>query len=462
MKKIVDIIVIGAGNRGNYAYSRYALKHPEQMRIVGVAEPDARRREIFVQQYNIPKENVFHSWEEILDRPQLSQAVIIATQDNMHTAPAIKAMQIGYDVLLEKPMANTLDECLEIVQQSQSTKGQLRICHVLRYTEFFSKVFEIIQSGRLGDIITIDHRENVSYYHMSHSYVRGNWRNKKLSSPMILAKCCHDLDLLYWLVGKKPKQISSFGSLSYYTKENAPEGAPDYCLDGCPAEKDCPFYAPRIYVDNIPVLRIIKNGGYRSLSTAVWLAENYPGAIQALSKVVPQFKKLINWDEWPANVITTDLTPKGKTEAIQKGPYGRCVFKCDNDVVDHQVTILEFENQATATLTMHGHSHKEGRTLRIDGTKGNLVGEFLHTGERLIFYDHLKGIEEVVLNKKMSLGGHGGGDEGLMRDFITTLSNGQSRDILTSAEASLQSHLMAFAAEKSRVTGKTIDMNSFP
>ena len=253
MTKPIQAILIGAGQRGMDAYAPYALKHPDQIQFVAVAEPNPERRAQFSAQHNIPTAYQFESWEPLLELPQLGQAALICTQDQMHTEPTIAALDAGYDVLLEKPMATTLDECQQLVSAAEAAKRQLHICHVLRYTTHFSRLREVIQSGVLGQIVNVHHRENVSYWHMAHSFVRGNWRNEAESSPMILAKCCHDLDILIWLLDDHCDTLSSVGNLMHYRPENAPPGAPKRCLDGCPVAENCPFYAPRIYLDMVPI-----------------------------------------------------------------------------------------------------------------------------------------------------------------------------------------------------------------
>jgi len=236
----IHAILIGAGQRGADVYGLYAQHHPDQICFAAVAEPDPARRARFAEQHQIPPQNQFESWEPLLAQPQFAQAAFVCTQDGQHTAPALAAMHAGYAVLLEKPMATTAEECIQLVRASEETGRPLHISHVLRYTKHFVKMREIIQSGALGQIVTVDHRENVSWWHMVHSYVRGNWRNSGESSPMILAKCCHDLDILLWLLDGHCVSLSSVGGLMHYRAENAPEGAPTRCLDGCPAADTCP------------------------------------------------------------------------------------------------------------------------------------------------------------------------------------------------------------------------------
>ena len=460
-EKCISAIMIGAGNRGKDVYGNYALNHPQDLKFVAIAEPHPLRRELFARAHNIPSSNQYSTWEDLL-QSKVADAAFICTQDQMHTAPAIKALELGYNVLLEKPMATKINECIALTQKAQEVKKQLRIAHVLRYTPFFQKIYEIIHSGQLGDVMTIDHRENVSYWHMAHSFVRGHWAKEESSSPMILAKSCHDLDILYWLVGCSPRIISSFGSLKHFKPEKAPSGATNRCLDGCTAIDSCQYYAPRIYIDIIPLLRMAQIGGSGKVHFVANLALKHPQLFSKL-KSFPVFRQVNKYQGWPVSTITEDLTTEGKWEALKTGPYGRCVYFADNDVVDHQVTIIEFDNGVTATFTMHGFSHLEGRTIRIDGTKGTLIGEFLASGEKLILYDHYHETEKVIIDQKMKLDseiGHGGGDIGLIKSFIRSLRL-DSEEPLTSAKSALESHVMAFAAEEARFTNSTVQLAEF-
>lgn len=419
LKTPVTISLIGAGDRGTFAYGRYAINHRDKVRFAAVADPDRERRERFAAMHEIPASGCFESWQQLMQQNKLSDGVLVATQDQNHLEPAVAAMEAGYDVLLEKPMAVTPEDCLKLVHASERTGRILMVCHVLRYTGFFSTIKNIIQSGRLGEIVTVEHRENVSYWHMAHSFVRGNWRNSGLAAPMILAKCCHDLDILTWMLeGKRAMRLQSMGSLLHYRKEHAPAGAVDRCTNDCPAADSCEFYAPRFYLD-------MNN---------------------------------------PSNLLLTisnDSSYEGRLHALQTGPYGRCVYHCDNDVVDHQVVNLEYDNGALATLVMHGHSHEEGRTMRYDGTKATLRGTFLHEKpHEIVVYDHLHNREEHIALPPVGEGGHGGGDGALFAAFVAALANGEGT-VLASARNSLESHILAFASEKARTTGGTIDLDQF-
>jgi predicted dehydrogenase len=462
--KQITAVIIGAGNRGKDVYGQFILKNPDQIKVVAVAEPSPIRRNDFTLLHQLSPQQCYESWETLLQKPKLADVAIITTQDQFHTQPALKAMEKGYQVLLEKPMATTLSECVLLVETATKTGCELRIAHVLRYTHFFQTIYNLIKNGEIGEIMTIDLRENVSFYHYAHSFVRGNWSKQEKSSPMILAKSCHDLDILYWLVGKPASSISSFGSLSHFRSENAPAGATQRCLDNCPAADECKYFAPHLYIDIIPLLRIAQKSTSQKTRFIANLALNHPHLFSKLKDFIPPFKQVEEYKGWPVSTITDDLTLTGKWDALKTSDYGRCVYYSDNDVVDHQVVILEFKNKITATFTMHGFSHEEGRTIRIDGTKGTIIGEFLASGNRLRVHDHLTGNEKVISDTMADIdtsSGHGGGDFGLMNSFVRSIQNKDPNDTLTSAEASLESHIMAFAAEESRLNKETINLDKF-
>lgn len=414
MKAPIELVALGAGHRARDAYGPYVVEHPDEARFVAVAEPNPLRRKQFAERFGIPDELCFESWQALLEQPKLAPALLNLTPDSVHVASTIAALERGYHVLLEKPMAQTPEDCARLVHASERAQRILQVCHVLRFTPFFRALHEIVTSGQLGQIISVEHRENIAYWHMAHSFVRGNWRNRSLSSPLILAKCCHDLDILYWNHGVC-KRLSSIGSLRHFRPENAPPGAPSRCTDGCPAADDCPFYAPRIYV----------------------------GPDSA----------------WPRSTISEIQTPEARLQAIQTGPYGRCVYHCDNDVVDHQIVMMEMESGVSVALHFVGHSHREGRTIRIDGSRATLRGAFIEGEQSLNIHDHLTNqAHEIPLSQAAD--GHGGGDAALMGAFLQTLREEQV-ETLTSARNSLESHLMAFAAEEARGKGAVISMDDY-
>lgn len=446
-------VLIGAGQRGALDYALFALLHPDALKFLAVAEPNEKRRTTFAQKHDIQPEFQYESWEQLLDQPAIADVALVATQDWQHTAPAVKAMQCGYHVLLEKPMANKADECRLLLQVSQETKRQLHICHVLRYTGHFQKMRELVQSGVLGQIVQVDHRENVSFWHMAHSYVRGNWANQDKSSPMILAKCCHDLDILPWVLGSKPEQLVSFGDLNHFKPENAPQGAPQRCLDGCPAAETCPYYAPYIYETMAPFWNSMADStrGFTSWATHAY-TEN-PNMIKALSLVVPQLRQISTYDRWPLSVLADDPSPQNIARALQDGPYGRCVYHCDNNVVDNQVVLMKFGDGASVSLTMHGHAHQEHRTTKIEGSHGRLMADFGLGGSRIVIDEHRTDWHMEYDTSADVVSGHGGGDMRLMQYFVDSVNHGDLETVLQTTREALTSHLLAFAAEVSRLGG---------
>ncbi len=414
MRKI-SLALIGAGDRGMHSYAPYALNKPHEVEFVAVAEQDEQKRENFRKQYGISEDYCFKDYKDLLNSPKLADGVLICTQDRMHLEPAVMALEKGYHVMLEKPMSVDPAECIQIGNCAEKYNRILLICHVLRYTPFFSTIKELIEKGSIGKLISIQHNENVGYWHQAHSYVRGNWRNSEESSPMILAKSCHDMDIILWLAGADCTRLSSFGALTHFKKDNAPAGAPERCLQGCPSEKECPYYAPKIY--------------------------------------------LTEKTDWPTSVISTDLSIEGRLKALKDGPYGRCVYHCDNNVVDHQVVNMEFENDVTAAFTMCAFSNEMGRTIKLMGTKGEIRGHMEKNQIEVIEFGTSKKLT-IDLNIGVDIHGHGGGDERLMADFINLIRENNNNG-LTSAKNSVQSHLMSFAAEKSRLEGTVINLKEY-
>ncbi|MCG8341881.1 MAG: Gfo/Idh/MocA family oxidoreductase [Chlorobiales bacterium] len=439
-------LVIGAGDRGT-TYASYALKHPERLRIVAVAEPNERRRERFALEHSLEPENVFNSWEEMRDVQLSAEGAIIATQDAMHVDPAVMCLQKGYDVLLEKPMALTESDCLKLIDVSREYGKSLNVCHVLRYTDFFTKVKTVVSEGIIGDIISVYHSENVSYHHMAHSFVRGNWGNSRTSSPMILAKCCHDLDLIAWIVGDLPVRISSFGTLHHFKPELAPEGSTERCTEGCPEAGKCQYDAVDTYLHGKHMKLGIAKADVWLFSRLARLMLRYP----RIMGTIPGLSQYRVWKHWPTSAITEDFSRDGIMDALRKGPYGRCVYHCENDQVDHQETLIEFSNGATAILNMHGHSESEGRTLRINGSLGTLHGKFGGGGDLEV---HLHGNgHKIRYPIKTDLFGHSEGDYKIMENFVRVLTGERGK---TTASEALMSHQLAFAAHEARVSGDVV------
>lgn len=413
--KPITAALIGAGGRGIATFGGYALRYPNEIQFVAVAEPNPERLAHFADQHHITPAQQYTDWTQLLAQPRLADALVIATLDRQHFAPAMQALDLGYDILLEKPISPDPLECLALAKKAESTASLLMICHVLRYTSFFSTIKQALDSGVLGEIVSVVHNENVGYYHQAHSFVRGNWRNSQETSPMILAKSCHDLDILVWLMGKPVKKVSSFGGLYLFKPENAPAGSTARCTDGCAVERQCPYSALRIYIDE---------------------------------------------RNWFGDVIVLDPTNENKLKALRTGPYGRCVYRCDNDVVDHQVVNLEFDGGVTATFNMCAFTHEISRTLKIMGTHGELRAN-MELSEVEV-HDFVHNTRQVI--HTASGAGHGGGDEGLLHTFTSLVRSPNALERsnpLTSIHVSVQSHLLAFAAEKSRREQIMVDMEAY-
>lgn len=426
MDRKIKIAIAGLGNRGLDTYAMMVKQMPEKAEIVAVADTDPEKVAKAAEEFRIPEDRQFASAEEMLAQDKLADAMVIATQDRQHVGHAIPALKKGYDLLLEKPISPDLDECREILKTADECGRKVVVCHVLRYTPFFRKLKEIIDSGAVGDIVSVIGAENVGYWHQAHSFVRGNWRNSDETSPMILQKCCHDMDYLLWLTGKTCESVSSYGSTYLFKKENQPEGAADYCLGDCKVKAECPFDAEKIYMDD-------PKRGIRSGNT-----------------------------DWPVNVLDIHPTEESIYEAIKSGPYGRCVYACDNNVVDHQVVNMKMTDGATISFTMCGFTNLCTRYERFMGTRGEILAEM---DKKLITVEPF-GKEKVVYDLSLDeedMKGHGGGDKRIVETFIDLLLNGKAMtNEITSLEQSVESHYCALAAEESRVNGgKAVDLSEY-
>jgi predicted dehydrogenase len=388
-----------------YAYGAFAKLSPKLLQIAAVAEPDPEKRRMMMEEHHIPPEYCYSTWEDAFVKLPPVEGVIIATQDQMHSGPILKAMKENLHILCEKPIVPTLEECHVIEKSSGSFSKVFMIAHVLKYTPFFSALKELLDAGRIGRLIGIDLIENVGHIHMSHSFVRGNWRNTTESSPMILAKSCHDMDMLFWLAGAPCDTLSSYGDLNFFKAENAPSGAPARCLDGCPHMIECPYYVGKIYLGD------------------------YTG--------------------WPVNIITTDLSMEGRIKALEEGPYGRCVFYCDNDVVDHEIVSLRFSNGVAASFTMSAFTMATHRTITLFGTAGEITGDMEDAVIRVKDFS-TRNTQTIAIAQPA--GGHAGGDAGFISDFVRMIrgEGGLGRNAVRN---SFESHYMAFAANASRLDG---------
>jgi predicted dehydrogenase len=412
----VRLIVIGAGSRGA-VYADYVRAHPAEVRIVGIAEPRAAHRDRLARDHRIPPDQVVADWRALAARPRLADAAVIATPDAEHADPAVALADRGYHLLLEKPMAPTAADCHRIAAAAGRNQVIVAVAHVLRYTPYTERLKAIVDAGRIGEIVTITHLEPVGYWHQAHSFVRGNWANQARAAPMLLAKACHDLDWIRHVIGQRCVQVSSFGGLHHFRPEARPAGAADRCLD-CAVEPTCPYSAVKIYLGRV-------RAGYTG---------------------------------WPVDVVTDDVTEAGVAEALRTGPYGRCVYACDNDVVDHQVVNLRFGNGATAAFTMTGFTRQRDRDTRVFGTRGELHGD----GETIEVHDFLTDRTETIRTGVAADGsiatGHGGGDAALMREFVAAVAAGDPSRIRSGPSDSLESHLIVFAAEEARRSGRVVDL----
>jgi predicted dehydrogenase len=405
------MVVIGAGQRGT-GYARWARRHPDRASVVAVAEPREVRRARFAVEHGIGAGNAVADWRQLADRGRLADAVLICTQDRLHAEPAEAFAALGYHILLEKPMAPDEAACRRIVAATEKAGVMLAVGHVMRYTPYTRAVKEIVEGGQLGDIMSVQHLEPVGFWHQAHAYVRGNWRRADLATSMLMAKSCHDLDWLQYILGRAPLRVSSFGRLTHFTAANRPAGAADRCVD-CSVEASCPYSAPRLYRD------LLERGEHR----------------------------------WPLSVVIEDFSPGALDEALRHGPYGRCVYACDNDVVDHQVVALEFPGATTATFTMTAFTKAAGRSTRLFGTRAELAGD----GETIRVYDFLTRAERLITPAPAggmnAAEGHSGGDAGLMDAFTGAVATGNRELITSGPRESLASHLAVFAAERARRNG---------
>lgn len=418
----VTAITLGCGGRGR-VYGNYAKKFPRNLKIIGLAEPNPLRNESYAKTHQVVRENRFDTWENVFKRPKFADVIIISTPDDLHYGPCMQALRMGYDVLLEKPIAPTERECRDILALAKKTNRIVAVCHVLRYSPYFIKMKELLDKGAIGELISVQHLEPIEHTHMAHSFVRGIWRNSKTSTPIILAKSCHDLDILRFVINKRAKKIVAMGDLKWFRKENAPEGSTPRCTDGCKVERECPYSAIKEYHDRYMRWRVA-----------------------ALDVDVSEGRD--------RKAIQRDVMEKLKTSN-----YGKCVYHTDNDQPDHYVASMLFEDNVTVNFSMEAFTSDHGRKTRLMGSMGDLIGdmhELVHTdfrtGKSTKFvpkYSDVEGYQNA---------GHGGGDWLMVKDFVQAVAE-RRHDLLTSTiDDSIESHIMAFMAEKSRKTGKVVDI----
>ncbi len=410
--RAITAITLGAGARGN-VYGNFALAYPDHLQIVGVAEPSAIRRDGYGDRHGIPAHARFDGWEAVLSQPKMADAIIVSTPDHLHFAPCMAALDAGYDVLLEKPIAPTEAECRELLARARASGRIVAVCHVLRYAPYFTHMRQLIRSGAIGQLVNVQHMEPIGHVHMAHSYVRGTWRNSGSTTPIILAKSSHDLDILRWLVDTPTRDVQAFGALSWFTAANAPEGSTERCVDGCAVERSCPYSALRIYHEQRLRLYVFD------------LAADEPA----------------RGDDIRAALATTD--------------YGRCVYRMDNDQCDHYTVNLRFANDVTATFSMDAFTPMSGRRTRVMGSHGYLDGDM----QQLEAHDFRTGritrwLSDVVEpSEDDAQSGHGGGDWRMVADFVQAVAHQDATRLTSTIDQSIESHLMAFAAERSRLRG---------
>lgn len=408
----MEFSIIGCGDRGTI-YGDLLIEQGHT--IKAIVEPNVDRRKAVSERYHVEKSMIFDNSDDFFKQGKLGDALIISSLDRNHYEQCMKALDTGYDILLEKPISPNPKECLSIEKKANELGKIITVGHVLRYTEFFRTLKDIIDSGELGRVIDIQHNENIGNFHMAHSFVRGNWRNSDETSPLIMQKSCHDMDILTWLVNSECSEVCSYGDLSFFKEENAPKGSSMRCKD-CGVKDTCIYNAYEAYMPCRGT--------------------------------------------WPSYVLTTDQSEEGLRKAIDEGPYGRCVFHCDNNVCDHQVTILKFKNNVTATFNLSAFTNKCFRSIKVMCEKGEIRGaDYLNELEVTKFAsNNFAGYEQRVIKLPRTSSGHGGGDSGIIRDFLALMKD-RSSENKTSITKSVESHVMAYAAELSRTTGENIKID---
>lgn len=411
----IRIAVLGCGGRGMFSYAPF-LKDFDNVEIVAAAEPVRERLVRFAQEYHLSQEQCYGTAEEFFEHPRMADVVFICTQDQQHYEHTICALRLGYDILLEKPVSNLAEHCVAIAEEAKRLGRMVLVCHVLRYTPFYQKIKELIVQNQIGKVISLHQFENVGYWHFAHSFVRGLWNRSEETSPMILAKCCHDLDAILWLMGQDCRRVSSFGSLMTFLEQNAPKGSALRCTGECAVRENCPYDAIKIYLTGKQGLEQQKGG-------------------------------------WPVNAVTLVPEREKLLEALETGPYGRCVYHCDNNVVDHQVVNMEFEDGATASLTMCGFTADVTREIKVMGTLGEINGDMERNVVTLKRFGKAEEIFDIA-RLATDFSGHGGGERRMLHTLFDMIDNrGSVNTALTSVDKSVQSHIMAFAAERSRLDG---------
>ena len=447
-------VVVGAGDRGFDAYTKLFVEDPTAGRIVGVAEPSSARTERFAARYGLDGSQCHQSWEDLFSQPKHADFALIATGDRHHVEPTLAALAAGYHVLLEKPMALSEVDCRRLVDAADDAGVVLAVCHVYRYSHLFSQLHAVIESGALGDVVTIQQSENVAFWHYAHSYVRGLARHS--SVPWLLQKSCHDLDLISWMAGAPPSKVSSFIRPTELTGANAPDGAPEFCIEGCPHAATCPYDAVATYRDLQPLLgdlamarRPLGLGPVASVAKRVRPAL----AVAPIGAV----RSSVEWWRWPVAAVTDDHTPEGLDLALRTSRWGRCAYRVgDNDQPSSQTVAIQYANGVNASFTLQSTSYRTMRHVRVDGTRGSAVGELRAVDGMLRVHDHKSGrVRRISLPHTYD--GHGGGERPLFSDFLDAIRTGH--EPTSSGRASLDSHRIAFAAMQSAAEGVVVHLD---
>ncbi len=423
MAKQLTVSILGCGSRGAYAYGGPMNRDADKRyKIVSICDIIPSRFERFAESWGVAPENCFTDENEFL-KEKRSDILVIATQDRDHVRQAIKALDLGYDILLEKPISPDKQELLDLLEAQKRTGKTVMVCHVLRYAPAFTKLKEILDSGVIGKLLTVEWIEQVAYWHQAHSFVRGNWRSSEETSPMIMAKCCHDLDLMQYYAGAKCSEVYSVGGLDFFNRANQPEGAADRCFE-CKYNETCPYSAENIYITR-------------------WKEAGCPN------------------DNWPFNICCREVpnTEENLRASYKENQYGRCVFACDNDVVDNQKVMMKFENGVSICLTMTAFTHGGERIGTFHGTLGEIEFNADKEINIKVFGKPVETIKvsDIVKEKMLNSFGHGGGDYMLLTSLYEAVTSGAVSE--TALEGSVESHLMALAAEESRVTGKVVKVH---
>ncbi len=407
------VAVVGLGGRGQVYSRAIGASVTGTAEVVQIAEPRDQQRTTLAGELRLDDSAVFTSWHDLVAGERLADAVIITTQDHDHL-PAIEAFAAaGYDILCEKPLAGTQAECAAAVSAADAAGIFLGVCHVLRYTPNTERINALVTDGAIGDVVTIQHLEPVGYFHFAHSFVRGAWRRADESGPLLLTKSCHDLDWLSFVVGERATKVSSFGSLTAFTKENQPTGASDRCIT-CTVEPDCAYSAVRMYRAGL------SDGAVESYFT---------------------------------RIMAPDYTLDAVNEALMSGPYGRCVFGSDNDVVDHQVVNVEYANGVTASFTVSAFTRFEDRRTSIFGTRGQITTD----GRTVELYDFATRAS-TFFDVTGDGSGHGGGDAKMLDAFIDAVHSGRPGRFTSQGAESLATHSIVFAAERARQTNSVVEL----